>query len=269
MAWPENQPSLLCCANLQYGSIRVRRQPSRQSKSDKIDGEKIFMKTKTIVTNILLGLSLAACVNHSVKESTIIAAIEESNIEFAKNANGRPSGTWRWPGTPSQPVTVFLVAPNNQQERDYADKVNRAIAQINASLYGLVLLTKTEVSPSSGNYIRVSYGTSYVPNGSHDYSAYCSNVSTGPGLGVPIVPDAKNGIAATPVYINLGNGHCDVTVDMVTHEFGHALGLAKHFDGFGRGGTSPISNLFWDVLATLYANPASTLAGSISVRRAR
>ncbi len=61
-------------------------------------------------------------------------------------------------------------------------------------------------------------------------------------------------------WINLGNGRGAVTQDIVTHEFGHALGLGNHFDGFGSGAS--ISRAFWDVLATLYANPVRTKPAS-------
>ena len=84
-------------------------------------------------------------------------------------------------------------------------------------------------------------------------------------MGNPIQPGSQNGIGSNPVYLNLGNGHCNVTQDIVTHEFGHALGLANHFNGFGNG--PAISAAYWDVLATLYANPQSTTAANLSVRR--
>ena len=53
----------------------------------------------------------------------------------------------------------------------------------------------------------------------------------------------------------------------MTHEFGHALGLAYHFDGFGGDGPA-IASTFWDVLATLYGNPQSTVSSNLTVRRA-
>jgi hypothetical protein len=61
-----------------------------------------------------------------------------------------------------------------------------------------------------------------------------------------ILPNSEYGIASNPVFVNLGNGHCDVTQDMVTHEFGHALGLANHFKGFGTGDAiSPAFGTYW------------------------
>jgi len=85
-------------------------------------------------------------------------------------------------------------------------------------------------------------------------------------MGNVIQPDSQNGIKSNPVYVNLGNGHCDVTQAIVVHEFGHTLGLANHFNGFGIGNST--SMVFWDVLATLYGNPQSTIAHNLLVRRA-
>jgi hypothetical protein len=55
--------------------------------------------------------------------------------------------------------------------------------------------------------------------------------------------------------------------DIIAHAFGHALGLANHFIGFG--GSGPvISTAFWGVLATLYNSPQATIANNIIVKRA-
>jgi hypothetical protein len=200
--------------------------------------------------------------------SVIVDSVLSSNIGFLPGANGRPAGTWHWPGTPSRHVLVYIPMPGNGIGQDYASKANDAISRINARLNGLVFLEAVNAIPTSGNYIHVSYNTAYVPPGSTNYSGYCANVSTAPYSGDPLAPDNQNGISSTPVYLNLGNGHCEVTQDIVTHEFGHALGLGNHFDGFGANGTAPISVLFWDVLATLYGNPRSTIAGDLIVKHA-
>ena len=111
----------------------------------------------------------------------------------------------------------------------------------------------------------MSYGTSYVQPGSNDFQSCCVNVATGSSIGNVIQPDNQNGIGSNPVFVNLGNGHCDVKQSIVIHEFGHALGLANHFNGFGIGDS--ISTAFWDVLATLYGNPQSMIANNLLVRR--
>lgn len=198
-------------------------------------------------------------------DTEIIADLKSSNIDFLTFK--RPAGTWRWSATPQQHILVYVPAPTsgNATEQDYANKTQNAITQINTKLRNLLILEPVSTTPASGNYIRVSYGTSFVPQGSTNYQSYCANVSEGPNIGNMIQPDNQNGINSNPVFINLGNGHCDVTQDIVTHEFGHALGLANHFNGFGTG--DAISPAFWDVLATLYGNPQSTIAQNLLVRR--
>lgn len=199
----------------------------------------------------------------SVSDAEVVAYLKSSNIDFLP-AN-RPAGTWRWAGTPAQQVQVYVPTPAGATEQDYAAKVATAISVLNAKLTGLLVLNSTNSIPTSGNYIRIGYGTSYVPPGSTDFASYCANVSTGAGLGNVVLPDNQNGIASSPVYVNLGNGRCNVTQDIVTHEFAHALGLNSHFSGFGNDG--PVSAMF-DALATLYGNPQSTTASNLAVKRA-
>lgn len=202
-------------------------------------------------------------------DAQIVANLKSSNIDFVPGANGRPAGTWRWPGTPERHISVYIPppTPGNATEADYAAKAAASVAQINTKLSGLLVLDAVASAPASGNYIRVGYGTSYVPSGSADWNSYCANVATGPNIGSMVMPDAANGIYSNPVFINLGNGHCSVTQEIVTHEFGHALGLANHYQGFGQGPETQSS--FWDVLATLYGNPPSTPATNLVVKHAR
>jgi len=207
----------------------------------------------------------------SAPDTQVIAYLKSSNIDFAPGANGRPDGTWRWPGTPDQHIAVYLPTPaaGNATEQDYANKVATSISLINAKLSGALVLELVQTRPASGNFIQVSYLTSWVPPGSTDYASYCANVATGPNTGSMIVPDAVNTISSGPVYVNLGNGHCNVTQDIVTHEFGHALGLANHFASFGDAPVNSWTSAYFDVLATLYGNPQSTPAANIVVKRAK
>jgi hypothetical protein len=204
-------------------------------------------------------------------DAQIVAYLKSSNIDFAPGANGRPDGTWRWPGTPDRHIAVYVPAPasGNATELDYANKVAKSITLLNAKLSGLLVLDATSTRPASGNFIQISYLTSWVPPGSTDYASYCANVATGPNTGSMIMPDAGNNVVSAPVYVNLGNGHCDVTQDIVTHEFGHALGLANHFASFGDAPVNGWTNAYFDVLATLYGNPPSTSAANIVVKRAK
>ena len=204
-------------------------------------------------------------------DAQIVAYLKSSNIDFIPGANGRPEGTWRWPGTPDRHIVVYLPspAPGNATELDYANKVAASVSLLNVKLSGLLVLDLTDTRPPGANFIQVSYLTSYVPQGSSDYASYCANVATGPNIGSMIVPDAGNNISSGPVYVNLGNGHCNVTQDIVTHEFGHALGLANHFASFGDAPANSWTSAYFDVLATLYGNPQSTSAANLVVKRAK
>lgn len=203
-------------------------------------------------------------------DAQIIADIKLTNTNYDIGPDGRPvsnqrpAGTWRWPSTPGSPILVYIPSPNGPVEQDLANKVSNAIKIYNAKLSAYLILEPVNALPATGNVIQVGYNNSWVPPGSNDYNSYCANVSNIPGSGSMINPDSQNNIR-NPVFMNLGNNRCNVTQDIVNHEFGHALGFAVHFDVFGST-TSPDN--FWDVLATLYGNPQSTAADSLVIRRA-
>lgn len=206
-------------------------------------------------------------VTYTTTDAQVIANVKSSNIDYNPGFYGRAEGTWRWHDVSTPHVAVYIPAPGTAEEQSYADKVKSSIALINLKLNGALVLEATSL-PVGANHIQISYNTSYVPAGFTDYASgnYCANVSTGPYSGNQIVPDWQNGIASAPVYVNLGNGKCDVTQDIIVHEFGHALGLTNHFNGFGIG--PAISEEYWDTLATLYGNPQSTTATNLVVKRA-
>lgn len=202
-------------------------------------------------------------------DAQIIADIKATNSNYdvgpdGRLSNGRPPGIWRWPNTPNQHILVYIPVANNAVEQDLAKKVNIAINTYNSKLSDYFFLEPVSVLPANGNVIQVGYNNSWIPPGSSDYNSYCANVSNVAGSGSLINPDFKNNIT-NPVYMNLGNNHCDVTQDIVNHEFAHALGFNVHFDVFGN--TKSPDN-FWDVLATLYGNPQSTLAENLLIKRA-
>lgn len=204
----------------------------------------------------------ANTVVHTITDSQVRANIKTSNIDY--NANLK---TWRWNNASVPRVVVYVPNPTTSQEQGYADKVNAAIKVTNYKLNGSLVLETTNVQSSTNN-IRVSYNTAYVPKGFTDYKSgsYCGNVSTGPYSGNPIAPDWKNEITMSLVYVNVGNGNCNVTEDLVSHEFGHALGLTNHFEGFGIG--PAVSDEYWDTLATLYNNKPSIDLVEVVVTRA-
>lgn len=206
----------------------------------------------------------------SLTDAQIITDIKLTNANYDAGADGlpvskqRPAGTWRWPATPGQHILVYIPPPNGPVEEDLASKVSAAIKTYNAKLSTYFILEPVNALPVTGNVIQVGYNNSWVPPGSTDYNSYCANVSNVAGAGSLINPDSQNNIR-NPVFMNLGNNHCTVTQDIVNHEFGHALGFNVHFDVFGN--TKSPDN-FWDVLATLYGNPQSTLADNLLIKRA-
>jgi len=223
------------------------------------------------LTSTAGSLCLAACGGGGERsdvradDAQVLSNVERSNISFA--TSGRLPGTWRWVdaagGTPNIPV--FLPQALNAIESDYAAKVRAAVGVVNAKLGGTAVLSIVTTPPAS-NHIRVGYGTAFVPPGPGSSQNFCANVSSGAFQSNPIIPNSNNGIGSNPVWVNVGNGQCDLTQQIVEHEFGHALGLADHFSGFGDGPAT--SSAYWDTLRTLYSNPASTVKAVLVVQRA-
>lgn len=204
-------------------------------------------------------------------DAQIVTYLKSANTNYDFNSNGikgsdngRPVGTWRWSNTPDQHILVYIPPPSNSVEKDLASKVQVAINAINSKVGTYLILEAVNVLPAMGHVIQVGYNNAWVPPGGTDYNSYCANVSTAAGLSYVVTPDLQNNIPNS-VFMNLGNNHCNVTQDIVTHEFGHALGFSSHFDVFGN--TKSPDN-FWDVLATLYGNPQSTTAENLVIKRA-
>ena len=199
-------------------------------------------------------------------DAKVVSDVATANIS---SWSGGTAGTNRWvgAGAAAAQITVVVPTPLNAAENDLAVKARGAISAHNFKLAGAVLLTEVDTPPTSGGYLRISYLTAYVPPGSTDYAAYCANVATAAGAPNVVNPTSPSGQRNdTVAWINLGNGRCDVTQGVVIHEFGQALDLGSHFQGFGY--PDAISTEFWDVLATIYANPVKTPAAQLVVRRA-
>jgi hypothetical protein len=215
-------------------------------------------------------LALTACGSDEsdtvISDQQVVANVASANINGLGNVG---TGTHRWVATTAATpqINVYVPTPADATQTDLAGKVRTAIAEHNRRLAGLLVLTEVATAPTSGGYMRVSYLTSYVPPGSTNYAGYCGNVATGPSIGNVVNATSPTGEHnQTVAWVNLGNGHCTVTQEIVTHEIGHALGLGSHFDGFGNG--DAISRAYWDVVATLYANPVRSAASALVVRRA-
>jgi len=147
---------------------------------------------------------------------------------------------------------------------------SRAIAAIDEieRQLGRVIFDRTSIvnlpDASITRGIIVSVGTAYLPPGTSNPAAYCANASSGPNQGGwPFPAATTRGVMAFRMYVNLDNPFCKADQSIAVHEFGHALGMGVHFEGFGFG--PAISSLFWRVLRTIYANAPGTPAASIVV----
>ena len=143
-----------------------------------------------------------------------------------------------------------------------------AMDAIEAKL-GYVVFDRTSLANiDEANIVRgvvFRQGTSYLPAGANPQS-YCANVSNAPfSGGWPANMLTAPGVLSARCYVNLDNPQCTASADIVIHEIGHALGMAIHFRGFGDG--PAISSDFWNVMATLYANPPGTAKANIVVKQ--
>lgn len=112
----------------------------------------------------------------------------------------------------------------------------------------------------------ISVGTSYVVT-TPDDPGNQANVSAAPYTGgFPWGFFDSTGEISTRLYINLGTtaiSVAEISMDVVIHEFLHALGLVgAHFEEFGYG--DALGPHAMDVVKTLYANPIGAAAGDLT-----
>ena len=134
---------------------------------------------------------------------------------------------------------------------------------------GYVIFDRTSLANVSESAITrgviFKQGTSYLPAGANPQS-YCANVSDAPNSGGwPANSLVAPGELSARLYVNLDNPQCIASADIVIHEIGHSMGLGSHFQGFGN--PDAISQDFYTVLATLYANPIGTPRASMTVKQ--
>ncbi|WP_426106655.1 hypothetical protein [Massilia sp. TSP1-1-2] len=180
-------------------------------------------------------------------DDEIVRLLIASNMEHVS----KERRTTRWP---EGMIKVRILAPSSPTGMRYSPLVDDAISTTNRTL-GFCLLGR--VDRGAGD-IRVAFDTASEPSKGKTYQEYAANVSDRAGSGELIICDSS-GVMSAPVWINIGHAehetgpcNCKVNVETVIHEFGHALGLERHFDGFGEG--PAISPAFWAVLAKLYTH---------------
>ncbi len=164
-------------------------------------------------------------------------------------------------------VSVFIAEPDpaNTKHAEYRRLTIAAMQAINSRLRRKLLV---ETREERGSRIRVHFGCAYIPPGVVcDFERYSANVSCRLGGGEQLESDDQGEIRGWRAFLQVGHGRqpCIISKDVLIYEFGHALGLRRHFRGFGV--SSSISSTFWNVLATLYANEVGTPFGDLKVRR--
>jgi len=77
----------------------------------------------------------------------------------------------------------------------------------------------------------------------------------------------STGTINTVLYVHIGAPACanEINLDLVVHEFGHALGMGAHFQGFGFG--PAVDGNFWNVLHTMYHNATGTTENNIDINQ--
>jgi len=171
--------------------------------------------------------------------------------------------TVRWP---AEVVTYHVKAPNLHDKRltGFCDLVPGAVRTLNRKLKGKVRLDPVATEESAD--IRVIFGTAIVFGDNPNYQEFVASTSATPGNGDDIACDDQGRICK-PVFVDIGHQHlgcrCKVVEETVIHEFSHALGIKRHFDGFGNW-RGIICDASWDLLATIYSHPPGTAINEIT-----
>ena len=156
---------------------------------------------------------------------------------------------------------------------------------------GKTLFDRTSIANTPDGEITkgliVSLGTALGPPGNTNDPNVCGHVSSGVGTtGYPsfglftdqdengsiqvIIEDGwydAEGTIDTVLYVHIDAPSCEteIDLDLVVHEFGHALGMGAHFQGFGLG--PAVDENFWNVLHTIYNNQAGTSEEDIVINQ--
>ncbi|SDB27728.1 hypothetical protein SAMN03159382_02333 [Pseudomonas sp. NFACC23-1] len=180
--------------------------------------------------------------------------------EFRKlnnlNKTNLNSENWPWNGIAHQKPKKWegLIPVKTNGIARAEDAINRIEEKLGRPIFDRESISKLPDEQIARGII-VSHGTAVAPKMDKHT---CGNVGDAPSSYSYPKSFLKNtGEIDTVLYVNLGSQFCDDSKcgnspsDIAVHEFGHALGLGPHFQGFGEGPI--ISNDFWDVLVALYS----------------
>jgi len=143
---------------------------------------------------------------------------------------------------------------------------NQAMNSIEKEL-GLIIFDRASIENiPSDNITRgiiVMEGTAIGSGGNVDENT-CGTVSAGVGTtGYPFEFYNESGNINSVLYVHLSSSMCSADLNIAIHEFGHALGLGAHFEGFGIGPS--IDDNFWNVLYNIYNNNVGAEENSLTI----
>ncbi|MGY2209804.1 hypothetical protein [Pseudomonas pergaminensis] len=165
------------------------------------------------------------------------------------------SENWPWNGVAPQKPKKWkgLIPVKINGIARAEDAINRIEEKLGRQLFDRETISDLSDEKIVRGII-VSHGTAVAPKMDKHT---CGNVGDAPNsYAYPRNFLKSTGEIDTVLYVNLGSPFCDDSQcgdspsDIAVHEFGHALGLGPHFQGFGEGPI--ISDDFWDVLTALY-----------------
>lgn len=216
---------------------------------------------------VLLGIALLGCGGDSEDENSVTMPITPDAILAALASTNLVGTGFPW-SAGNGPVDALKKWDMPIPVKTNGDgRAERALDRIETKL-GRVIFDRTSIASTNDDAVTrgiiVSVSTAFVPPGTTNYAEYCANVSGAPGASA--YPNGfvdARGVITARLYVNLDNQYCTATDDIAVHEFGHALGMGAHYDGFGNG--AAISQLFWAVLRTMYSdlNPVGASQAAI------
>lgn len=187
--------------------------------------------------------------------SAVVTGCARVNIAEFLHASNLDSSKWPWNGVAQGKIKKWhgLIPVKTNGVVRAEDALDRVEAELGKTLFDRDSISEKLDSEIERGII-VSIGTAVAQNMDENT---CGNVGAKPSdYSYPPGFLKSSGEIDTTLYVNLGSQYCDDTKkgdqqsDIAVHEFGHALGLGEHFQGFGIGPI--ISPQFWAVLKEIY-----------------